>query len=493
MNINKKFEEYQKKKSKLDKKFEKFQKNKKKGVAFSGAKPNENISYGKQKRDDRTKELESKYQESIDQVMNKTKKKHVLKLEIDKPEKKKFFDWHARKAKKIEKIVEKRKEKVEKKEQEIKKLDGVKPEGKKNSKKKKAKKDDKEEKDIRKLFKQKKKEKKKKLSAAERKRRLAVYLEKSGLETDQFIIAKRIFQITIFLTLSINALYIYFAVSHEARILEIILYTLITWTLGFVIVWGLCWIIFRIYLDLLMFRRKLSVEEVLPDFLQLTSANLRAGMPIDRALWFAVRPRFGVLAKEIEDIAKNTIAGQDLHKALLCFAKKYDSNILLRTVYLLNEGMDAGGDVAELLNKIALNVQEMRTMKKEMAANVTTYVIFISFASMVAAPFLFGLSSQLLTFVQKIAGDVAASGGSSSSSVGLTINISPDTIEKSNFQIFAYLSLVVSSVFSAIIVATIKKGNVKEGLQYIPIFALVSVLIYFFASTVLGALLGGFV
>jgi len=491
MNIDKKFKEYQKKKNKLDKKFEKFQKKKKKSVTFSEAKPSE-----KQKnRDRRTKELENKYQESISQVINKAKEKHALKLEIDKPEKKRFFNWHARKAEKIEKKVEKRKEKIEKKGQEINKLDESKPEGKKTAKenKNKAKKEADEEKDIRKLFKQKKKETKKKISAAERKRRLAIYIEKSGLETDQFIIAKRIFQITIFLTLSINALHVYFAVSHEARILEIILYTLITWTLGFVIIWGLSWIIFRIYLDLLMFRRKLSVEEVLPDFLQLTSANLRAGMPIDRALWFAVRPRFGVLAKEIEDVAKNTIAGQDLHEALLGFAKKYDSNILLRTVYLLNEGMDAGGDVAELLNKIALNVQEMRTMKKEMAANVTTYVIFISFASMVAAPFLFGLSSQLLAFVQKIAGDVAASGGTSSSSVGLTINISSDTIKKSDFQIFAYLSLVISSVFSAIIVATIKKGNVKEGLQYIPIFALVTVFIYFFASTVLGALLGGFV
>ena len=75
------------------------------------------------------------------------------------------------------------------------------------------------------------------------------------------------------------------------------------------------------------------IEENLPDYLEFTSANLRAGMPIDRALWFAVRPRFGVLAKEIEDVAKRTLAGEDLHVALVDFAKKYDSQILLRSVY----------------------------------------------------------------------------------------------------------------------------------------------------------------
>ena len=42
---------------------------------------------------------------------------------------------------------------------------------------------------------------------------------------------------------------------------------------------------------------------VLADFLGLTSSNISAGMPIDRALWFAVRPKFGILAREIEEVA----------------------------------------------------------------------------------------------------------------------------------------------------------------------------------------------
>jgi len=60
-----------------------------------------------------------------------------------------------------------------------------------------------------------------------------------------------------------------------------------------------------------------------------------------------------------------------------------------------------------------------------------------------------------------------------------------------NYTIFAYLSLIISSVFSAIIVSTIKKGNVKEGLHYIPIYATVAVTIYFVATSLLRILLGG--
>jgi len=57
-------------------------------------------------------------------------------------------------------------------------------------------------------------------------------------------------------------------------------------------------------------------------------------MTIDRALWYAVRPRFGVLANEIEIVAKETMRGQDLKIALQNFADKYDS-ILLKNKILV--------------------------------------------------------------------------------------------------------------------------------------------------------------
>jgi len=347
------------------------------------------------------------------------------------------------------------------------------------------------EKDIRKLFRAKIKEKKKKLTAAERKRKLSLYLEKSGLDIEQQTLAKYIFYVATALTVVLTIIYIFLDVRAGSSIAGIFGHVIIVWILGILLLWGFVWIIFRIYLDLLMFRRKLSVEEVLPDFLQLTSANLRAGMPIDRALWFAVRPRFGVLANEIEDVAKRTLAGEPLSQALLGFAKRYDSQVLLRSVYLLNEGMEAGGDVGDLLNKIAINITDMRRMRKEMAANVMTYVIFISFASMIAAPALFSLSSELLSIVQSIAGNVAGSTGTQGSGFGLTINISDETIKLSHYKIFAYLCLTITSGFSAIIVATIKKGNVKEGLEYIPIFIIVTLIVFFIGTKLMGLIFGG--
>jgi len=219
--------------------------------------------------------------------------------------------------------------------------------------------------------------------------------------------------------------------------------------------------------------------------LQLTASNIKAGMTIDSALWYAVRPRFGVLAKEIEVVAKDTMRGEDLKTALQKFADKYESVLLKRSISLLIEGLEAGGEIGNLLNKIAINIQENKIMRKEMAANVTTYVIFISFATIAAAPMLFGLSGVLIRVISDIGSNVG-----STATTGLAISFSSGGITYSDFKIFAIVSLIITSFFSAVIISTIKNGNIKLGLKYIPIFIFVTITLFLIADIVLGKLLG---
>ena len=224
----------------------------------------------------------------------------------------------------------------------------------------------------------------------------------------------------------------------------------------------------------------------------MTASNINAGMTIDRALWFAVRPRFGVLAKEIENVAKETMSGVDLKMALERFAARYDSNILKRSISMLNEGVQAGGKIGDLLNRIAINIQEQNSMLKEMSANVTTYVIFITFSTVAAAPLLFALSSVLIQVVQKLGSSVGSS-TNVASSVGIALSFSGTGVSLTDFRIFAISSLIITSLFSAMMISTIKKGNIKSGAKYIPIFITISLTIYFIAQGLAGQLLSLFV
>ncbi len=335
----------------------------------------------------------------------------------------------------------------------------------------------------------------KKKSASERKRWLAEHIQKAGLDIEPTIVNLTIMRISLvvagisFLYLLITS-FIYYDLLWK-KIIKVLF--------GPPVFFALCMIIlnlsFRVYIDLKKFQRRLMVEDVLADFFQLASANIRAGMSTDKALWFAVRPRFGVLAKEIELVAKRTLSGGDLQDSLLEFAKKYDSKLVLRSIYLLNEGIKAGGNVGDLLNKIAANIQEMKTLKREMSASVTTYVIFITFASIVAGPCLFGLSGELLNIVQGISGQMAGSTESANmnSGFGMMVSLSSDSLNAGDYKKFVLVCLAISSFFSAIIVSVIRYGNVKQGMHYIPIFAVVSYILYFIAAWVMGKMLGGIV
>src|SRR3989338_8216895 len=321
--------------------------------------------------------------------------------------------------------------------------------------------------------------------------------------------------------------------------------------------------------------RKRKIEEILADYLQLVSANVGAGMPIDQALWYAVRERFGILVEEMEVVAKKTITGGDLGEALIDFAEKYDSDLLKKSVVLLVEemevvakktitggdlgealidfaekydsdllkksvvllvegmevgakktitggdlgealidfaekydsdllkksvvllveGLEAGGEVAELINKIAWNVREVQIMRKDISADVVTYVIFIGFAALVAAPLLFALSYRINIIMTTLLSGINLGGATGGASLGGSLDITKigSGLSPNSFKNFAISALLITSVMSAIIISTVTKGSIKGGIRLIPIFAAVSLLLFFILSAILTALFSGLI
>ncbi len=346
------------------------------------------------------------------------------------------------------------------------------------------------EKGIEYFKKQIKKKEKKRAIVQERRYKLRFYLERAGLSIEPESLSKKLFNACVFINLVISAFLIYhFSTTWGITWMTILLSVIALWVLIFIVLLFILWVLFYVAIDLKIFRRKIDIEDVLPDYLQLTASNIKSGMTIDRALWYAVRPRFGVLAKEIETVAKETMRGEDLKTALQKFADKYDSILLKRSISLLIEGLEAGGEIGNLLNKIAINIQENKIMKKEMAANVTTYVIFISFATIAAAPALFALSGVLIKVITNLG---SAMGGTASASTGFALSFSGVGIRYSDFRIFAIFSLLITSFFSAMIISTIKKGSAKLGLKYIPIFMIITVTLFLIADKVLEKMVGTF-
>lgn len=241
---------------------------------------------------------------------------------------------------------------------------------------------------------------------------------------------------------------------------------------------GIFMVLVYLYLDVKIYNRTKQIEKILPEFLQFVAGNLKGGMSFDQALWSSIKPRFGVMANEIEIAAKKVMTGGDVDEALTEFTQKYDSPMLKRAFDLIVEGMRGGGTIVDLIDKVTENINESQTLKKEMAASVMSYVIFISFIVILVAPGLFALSFQLLNIVESFGSKMGEGMAGGSTGMDMPIKFSGEGIDKGSFKNFSFASLGIISFFSSLILSVIKRGDIKGGLKMIPVFVVLSLINY---------------
>lgn len=238
--------------------------------------------------------------------------------------------------------------------------------------------------------------------------------------------------------------------------------------------------------------RRKDIELVLPDLLLLTSANIKSGMTIDRALLFASRPEFGMLGREVKKVAFQIYGGKTLQDAFAELTTKIKSDILESTIGLLLEGLRSGGAVAKLLEESALDIRNTETLKKEIKASVMMYGIFIFMAAVLGAPFMFAISNFLVhSTVSMWSGnsvdiDPQFSGGG-------FIQIHTPQIDLEAFNLFSMAAIVITTFFAGILISLIMTGNAKAGLKYVPIFVVSGVLLFLGAKAMMFGLFGSII
>jgi len=238
-----------------------------------------------------------------------------------------------------------------------------------------------------------------------------------------------------------------------------------------------------------------EIEKVLPDALQLMSANVRAGMTVDKAIWLAARPEFGILEEEIKRVGAKTVGGKSVKVALSEMSERIKSDILEKTIRLIIEGMESGGELAHLLEEIANNVRVTQSLRKEIKASVMTYSIFILFAAVLGAPMLFAISVFFVDVMGKLwspalLGGIEATGGVAGPGSFLAKASGPQITVDQLFW-FAIASLSLTTFFGSLIIGLIQSGKEKNGLKFIPLLMTGAIGIFLLARFVIQMLLGG--
>lgn len=250
-----------------------------------------------------------------------------------------------------------------------------------------------------------------------------------------------------------------------------------------------------LYLSLRIDGRKKRIETVLPDFLQLAAANVRAGMPVDQAMWQAARPEFGLLSEEITNVAKLTFGGEPFAQTLDRLGERFDSKNLQRTVRLIKQGLASGGEMADILEETAMDIRNGQIIRKEISTALLMYVIFIVFAATMGAPFLYGVSYKMINVLEKVWVQLPdlGSGQAQVPSGAMFLTPKAPTITSNDFLIFALISSFITGFFASVIIAVIQVGSKKHFVRYFPLFLGMMAITFFAVIFVLNAFFAGIV
>jgi flagellar protein FlaJ len=124
-------------------------------------------------------------------------------------------------------------------------------------------------------------------------------------------------------------------------------------------------------------RRISKIDAIFPDFVRDLAESRRAGMTFTKAILFASKGNYGILTPEIQKISQQVSWGGSVNDALLAFAQRVNTKSIQRTISLIVEASNSGGNVADVLDVAAKDAREIKMLEAERRTNMASYVVVI--------------------------------------------------------------------------------------------------------------------
>lgn len=130
-------------------------------------------------------------------------------------------------------------------------------------------------------------------------------------------------------------------------------------------------------LDKAVEKRKIQVQRALPDFLDMVSETVQAGLSVNAALAYAIDAAPGALGEEIKSALSEIRMGRSRAEALKAAAERLAHQQFSTTVTAIVQAERLGTNIARVLAELAEDVRNHRIMlAEEHAAKLPVKMIF---------------------------------------------------------------------------------------------------------------------
>jgi flagellar protein FlaJ len=220
-------------------------------------------------------------------------------------------------------------------------------------------------------------------------------------------------------------------------------------------------------------RRISRLEAEFPAMVRDMSLSVKSGMTLKEAMSVAAVGQYGALTKAIKQMNNAISWGVSFDDALLHFAKKYPTLLIRRTVFTLIEASRMGGQLGEILEGVATDVEETKALEKRRNSETKPYLMVCYVSYFVFLGVIMIISYVFLPMMQKSA-DIAT-GRALPGGLG---QFAVSDANLATYNMLFFHALVIQGFFAGIVTGKMAEGKVVAGLKHSVFFIIVAVIAY---------------
>jgi len=249
-----------------------------------------------------------------------------------------------------------------------------------------------------------------------------------------------------------------------------------------VIAAGVAIILFPFWLDFLRENsRHREIEEKFLELVRSITSNVKAGTPIPKATIEAADSNYGALDPYIKKLKHQIEWGIPFREALIRFAKNTENKVITRSVSIIIEAEQSGGNIQDVLEGVTSSVVQIKKIRDERRSNsfsqvIQGYLVFFIFIAIMVVLQVF-LLPQLADVSGEVLSGLTFDGGLTEAD--LDSETLPISVEFENIFIFLIL---IQGFFAGLMVGKFSEGSIKYGVRHSFILMLIGYLVFTLAA-----------
>ena len=220
-----------------------------------------------------------------------------------------------------------------------------------------------------------------------------------------------------------------------------------------------------------------AIEDNLPEALKHVAIVLKAGGTLESALGEAARSDYGPLSEELSQALDRMRKGKSFEEAMHDAAISSGSKLFGRIAIIIADAKRAGAGVADVMTAIADDARELTRIRRERQTRTTMHVVFLNASALLLAPFIFGFTLNIVSFV----------------GTGISCSLGSGTAMASLVFLNTLLAVFLAVLAAIVAVATgvVREGNGWAYASRAPLMVLIALAVFEFGKAAGFVLLGG--